>query len=101
MTSFLNIFLWFRDFHSVMIMDGCDHLFSLQSFRTLPVGHILSGAIWLRFLHFFYFDSKLEARAPFRQGSFSPYDRPHSRSAVTFHESMGFGGIWQECATSS
>ena len=61
MTSFLNQFLWFIDFHSVHIMDGCDHLFSLQSFSTLPVGYILSGAIWLRFRHFL-----------FRQQAYSP-----------------------------
>ena len=30
-----------RNFHMVMILDGCDRLFSLQYFRTLPVGYIL------------------------------------------------------------
>ena len=29
-----------RNFHVVMNLDGCDRLFSLQLFRTLPVGKI-------------------------------------------------------------
>ena len=39
----------FRNFHVVMNLDGCDRLFSLHLFRTLPFGEIL-GCLLVRVL---------------------------------------------------